>query len=272
MEELTKQQLVLLTLLVSFVSSIATSVSVVALLNESPMTITQTVNRIVERTIEKVVPEQILPAPAPEPAAPPLSPAPIVRDGELVVKAVEMNLPAVVTLWSWKTEKEESAELGLAFSVSPDGLVVTDKNILGEAAEYSAIFPNGKIYKAKRAYADKDSNIAVLVLRDDKDQNATGTPSVSFSPDEPKLGASVVALGGKEGATVYQGIVSEKIKSRIITSISFKPVDRGGILFGMDGKVFGINVADGEEKYTLSSAVILSALETYRKEVAPKTP
>lgn len=269
MEELTKQQLVLLTLLVSFVSSIATSVSVVALLNESPMTITQTVNRIVERTIEKVVPEQILPTPDPTPPSPP--PALVVNDGELVVKAVEMNLPAVVTLWSWKTEKEESIELGLGFSVSSDGLVVTDKNILGEAAEYSAIFPNGKIYKAKRAYADKDSDVAILVLRDDKDQNATGTPSVSFSPDEPKLGASVIALGGKEGASVYQGIVSEKTKTRIITSISFKPVDRGGILFGMDGKVFGINVAAGEEKYTLPNAAILSALESYRKEgaVAP---
>lgn len=266
MEELTKQQLVLLTLLVSFVASIATSVSVVSLLNENPMTITQTVNRIVEKTIEKVVPAQMaqmLPTPTP----PPPKEVPALSEGDLIAKAVETNLSRVLTIREGETVR------GVGFAASGGALVATDKNILGEGAEYSAVFSDGKTYKAVKVYTDKDSDIALLQLRDEKDQIATSTPYVSFASNEPKLGSSVVALGGKEGQTVYQGIVSEKTKTHIITSIPFKQIDRGGILFGTDGKVLGMNViATGEEKYTIPAADILSALESYRKEGTPKTP
>jgi S1-C subfamily serine protease len=197
---------------------------------------------------------------------PPLPPKEIstTNESDLIAKAVETNLSKMVTIHEGETMR------GIGFSASGDALVVTDKNILGKSAEYSAVFSDGKSYKAVNVYTDKDSDIAILQLRDEKDQVATSTPYISFASNEPKLGASVIALGGKEGATVYQGIVSEKTKSRIIISISFKPIDSGGILFGMDSKVFGINVATGEEKYTLPSAAILSALETYRKEGTPK--
>jgi S1-C subfamily serine protease len=271
MEELTKQQMVLLTLLVSFVASIATSVSVVSLLNETPMTITQTVNRIVEKTIEKVVPAQMAQM-LPTPPTPKEVPA--ASESDSIIGAVEANLLKMVTVWSGKTAVEEGVEHGIGFAVSSDGLAVTDKNILGEGADYSVVFPGGKTYKAVKAYTDENSGIAILQLRDDKDQNATGTPSVSFASSEPKLGSPVAALGGKEGATVYQGIVSEKTKGHIITSIPFKQIDRGGILFGTDGKVLGMNsVAMDEEKYTISAASILSAIANYRKDgTAQKTP
>ncbi|MEI7480540.1 MAG: hypothetical protein WCJ59_02830, partial [bacterium] len=59
MENLNKQQLILLTLLITFVTSIATGIVTVSLMDQAPKNVTQTINRVVERTIEKVVPTKV---------------------------------------------------------------------------------------------------------------------------------------------------------------------------------------------------------------------
>ena len=54
MEQLTKQQIVLVTLLVGFVTSITTGIVTVSLMNQSPKGVSQTITQVVERTIERV--------------------------------------------------------------------------------------------------------------------------------------------------------------------------------------------------------------------------
>ncbi len=53
-KDLNKPQLILLVLLVSFVVSIATGVSVVSLMQQEPTTVTQTINKVIQHTIEKI--------------------------------------------------------------------------------------------------------------------------------------------------------------------------------------------------------------------------
>lgn len=58
MEQLSKTQLVLLVLLVSFMTSLVTGIVTVTLVAQGPVPITDTVHRVVEKTIEKVVPAE----------------------------------------------------------------------------------------------------------------------------------------------------------------------------------------------------------------------
>lgn len=53
-QELNKKQLVLLTLLITFVVSIATGIITVSLMNQAPKSVPQTINNVIQRTIEKV--------------------------------------------------------------------------------------------------------------------------------------------------------------------------------------------------------------------------
>jgi hypothetical protein len=63
-EDLSKQQLLLLMILVNFVVSIATGVLTVSFLNQAPTIVTQTVNQIVDHTIQTVTQVPGLTAPS----------------------------------------------------------------------------------------------------------------------------------------------------------------------------------------------------------------
>ena len=56
LEQLTKTQIVLLTLFVSFVTSIATGIVTITLMDQAPSDVTRTIDRVIEKTVERVVP------------------------------------------------------------------------------------------------------------------------------------------------------------------------------------------------------------------------
>ena len=91
MDNLNKQQLILLALLVSFVTSIATGIVTVSLMDQAPAGITQTINRVVEKTIERVVQ-----APA-QPAAV-VTKEVIVTEEDLITAAIEKNAKSIVKI------------------------------------------------------------------------------------------------------------------------------------------------------------------------------
>src|ERR1035437_2208584 len=60
MEHLTKQQIVLLTLLVSFMTSIATGIVTVSLINQAPPNTTNTIERVIQKTVAAALPSSNL--------------------------------------------------------------------------------------------------------------------------------------------------------------------------------------------------------------------
>jgi len=273
MEELTKQQIVLVTLLVSFVTSIATGIVTVALMDQAPPGVTQTINRVVERTIEKIVP-------APntnQSAAVVTKETVVVKEDDLVVEAVEQNTKSLVAIFSFPSGGDGKTGKFLAngLIVSKEGLIATDSSILTPIIDEN----NSLILQTFKAVLSDGTSIAIIPT-----SSAASSDSISiFKPDTDitvklpiftpasiadatslKLGQTIIALGG-EKISVATGIVSNlsgsattdtlgsatsttstpsEVKPKIIkTDILSSGKTLGNIIVNLSGDVVGIRTA-----------------------------
>src|ERR1700757_1800707 len=101
-EDLSKSQLLMLMLLVNFVTSIATAVLTVSLLDQAPATVTQTVNQIVDRTVETV-------ATSSSPLATIIAPPAVTKT---VIEGDDQLLPAAISAAAARTVDIYSANVG----------------------------------------------------------------------------------------------------------------------------------------------------------------
>lgn len=250
MEDLTKQQIILLTLLVSFVTSIATGITTVALVNQAPPAVTQTINRVIQKTIETVIPGQNNSGPQ----------TVIVKEEDLVVDAIDKNAASLVAI------KEDVAGqngilLGTGFVVSKSGIVITDNRIAIEKGNY-IIVSNGVPYPAEFLLNDA-RGFSVLRALPYKDPNTQVFKTFDFSSlgdsDAVKVGQTVVAPSTLDGESlnVAKGIISRintepasgstsaKVTGIMLT-MSLGRANSGGPLLDTDGEVIGlVLVKDG---------------------------
>src|SRR3569832_1472863 len=98
-EQLNKSQIVLLTLLVSFVTSIATGIVTVSLMDQAPPVVAQTVNRVIERTIETVAATSTAKG---QPAAAVVTQQKtvVINQSDLVSQAVQKIAPSIVHIYT----------------------------------------------------------------------------------------------------------------------------------------------------------------------------
>jgi hypothetical protein len=243
MEDLTKQQMVLLTVLVSFVCSVATSIMIVSLLTDTAPVVTQTINNIVEKTIEKVVTGTTTPIYIKTPSVP------VMTEGEKVLSALQINLPKMVSIRE-KALVGESAtstvKIGVGTMVSPDGLILVDSSVIGEKTEFIVFFGD-KYRTAKKVYFDNTLHLAFLqtgdAIKDDKNTEGIVFFPVVYSRTDLSLGLPMVALGGENGKSMARGTLTEipdkKTSSLVSGDMTITASYKGGIVFGLDGKVIG---------------------------------
>lgn len=267
LEKLTKQQIILLTILVSFVTSIATGIVTVAFMDQAPLGVTQTINRVVERTIEKVVPEVIVKNGPPQ----------VIKEEDLVVEAVSKNSKGIVRIFS-KTEAGRGTFLGIGVAVD-DNLVATDAVGFENGASY-LIEIGGELYTANVVHVEKKAVALLMITRPEGDTSSL-SKLVLESGTSSRLGQTILSLGGTKETTVSIGIVTklvytspaslasasstpiqveEKVLSSIETDITGDDVYPGSPLISLSGSVIGLKNASSRSGVFIPAYLVKDAI------------
>ena len=209
MENLTKHQLILVALLISFVTSIATGIVTVSLMDQAPKAVTQTINRVVERTVERVVTE-------PNKSKDIVKETIVVKEEDKIIEAIEKNAKSMVRIY--KIDSSASAEnplksfVGIGVIISKDGDITTDNAIISPSSAYSVILSDAKEYDVKLTPSETKRRSRFLKIIPKKGELSL-TPAVLADSDTLKLGQTVISLGGKLRNSVSIGVITSFIES-----------------------------------------------------------
>ncbi|KND52098.1 MAG: hypothetical protein AB198_00810 [Parcubacteria bacterium C7867-003] len=258
MEDLNKNQIVLLTVLISFVTSIATGIMTVSLLQEAPVEITRNINRIVEKTIETVTPATII-----TPGQKEVTTV-IVKEEDLILDSINKNVKSIVRIEEKDAVDGSNFFYGIGLVLNKEGVIVTDRKTITSANFYTAIMSDGTKISLTPVGVDKKTNFLLF-----KAPEATTTKPVyafvpaTFSDSEPKLGQTVISVGGDSsnavaiGRTISLvvkdstvGTTTTKYLSSIETDLATKDLMNGSPLFDLAGNVIGMKISvDGSRSF-----------------------
>ncbi|MSU74419.1 hypothetical protein EXS57_01415 [Candidatus Kaiserbacteria bacterium] len=249
-EELSKSQLILLTILVNFVTSIATGILTVSLLDHAPAYVTQTVNRVVERTIETVAaaaPAAIIQAPAPS-------------NQDLVTSAIGAAALRAVALYA--------ADTGTSTPAITVGTYLPKSRAVATAAldalpnEVLVEFTNGSFIPASLAHQGK--GIMVYGFADSAALPKMTSP-ILVPASDLKLGETVLALSSDGSAST--GIIARVSSKGIQTTLP--NIGAGGAAVNLSGNLIGISA--GDVPGLLMSVEKITALLTATSTTATST-
>ncbi|HET8580864.1 MAG TPA: trypsin-like peptidase domain-containing protein [Candidatus Paceibacterota bacterium] len=242
-EQLTKSQLVLLALLVSFVSSIASGIVTVTLMDQAPQGVTQTINQVVEHTVERVVPVMATQTAAAADATPVTTQQTvIVKESEAIADAVAAARPSLVRIVPAGAVDPAPIALGVAISASG---IATDAALLKPGNEYEAELPGGGTVPLVPLSAAPKGPVVILAVATD---TATETPSlapITLSQKPLALGQTVIALSGLTSASIEHGLVTSvpddgTAPTSLATDLALAPLSYGSIAIDAEGALAGI--------------------------------
>ena len=284
MERLTKQQIVLVTLLVSFVTSIATGIVTVALMDQAPAGVTQTINRVVERTIQTVVTPPVTNNSA---AVATTRETVVVKEDEQIMSSIEKNKNSVVRIYSNTANAGDVAQktfIDLGTIVSKEGLIATGDVFADPNGKYLVTLDNSKFYDVMVLPKKDGSQFYFLKVIQDPKNIVNFTPVALSDSNVLKLGQTVIAWGGQMQNSVSTGIVSSLINNMAtstatttaattatstanvtspeiaVINTNINPTDSlaGGPLLNLYGEVVGIRVSSNvSDKYNFLPSNIL---------------
>ncbi|MBN2586362.1 MAG: Do family serine endopeptidase [Candidatus Fermentibacteraceae bacterium] len=139
--------------------------------------------------------------------------------------------------------------IGSGVIVSPDGMILTNHHVVGEADEFEVVLQNGLRYSGQLVGTDPETDLALISI------DTSGLPAIEMGDsDDLRVGQWVLAVGSPFALsqTVTQGIISyigrsdvglAAFEDYIQTDAAINPGNSGGALVDLDGKLVGINTA-----------------------------
>lgn len=294
LEELTKQQIILLALLVSFVTSIATGIVTVTLLGQTPPGTTQIVNRILERTIEKVVPDK-------QGASIVMKEKTVVvKEEDLITKSIENGSKSIVRIYE-KPQKQPESDLkkennnilgdfvGIGTVISADGMMTTNSVGLFNWKKYIVSTYDNRIFDMEIVSYGESINLANIITDQKSNEKYIFNPIILSESKNLKLGQSVVAISGESRNIVSVGIVSsiiqdsvtekenpdktkdtqnETTKNKIIEiQTTIQPLRIGGVpILNSFGEVIALNVISKDKFILIPSDNINEQIKLFTAE------
>jgi len=268
MEDLTKHQLILLALLVSFVTSIAASIATASLLDQAPPRVTETIHRVVERTVETVVPSE---SPN-KPATVTQEKTVIVREEDAITEAIATVSSSVVRLYLTADDAQHDDDdatgpdqisrfRGIAIVIGTSGRLVTSSRVVvsGTQNTYEAKLSDGTLATAAIDERSAENGLATLVLT--VPAGGTIPEPVTFGDiTNLRLGQTMLGLGGNNTANVSVGIIASitpgsESAVRELT-VSFTSNTHGMPLVNLFGEVIGFSAGLNTSVFIPASRVI----------------
>jgi len=159
-----------------------------------------------------------------------------------------------------QSPKQKVKSLGSGILISPDGYIVTNDHVAGNATEIVVTLTNGKQYNAKVVGSDPVSDICLIKISPDKDDKNGKFPFIPLgNSDDVMIGEWVIALGNPFGLfelndkpTVTVGVISatgmnlDPVQNRyylnmLQTDAAINGGNSGGPLVNSIGEVIGMN-------------------------------
>jgi hypothetical protein len=240
MDHVTKQQLILISLLVAIVTAVSTSVATVSLLGDSGSP-QQTIYKVIERSIEKVadIPtvKNIVSNDTKKIETTIITPSDIAEKKSL----------SMVRVYEKVGEVKQFVALGIAVGNKNAVLASSLQGPHTEGAQYIAVTNDNREISAKYEKGDVAGGFTVFTLQyDDKEKNKVPA-MILKSISGMKLGSNVVSLGGKEsGNVISTGIVTElratdvtasTTKNILVTDMNLTTGISGLLLFDTSGNL-----------------------------------